>query len=260
MSFKKDIPIIDENVIFTGEQKICGGEVVFPLDKNKRYYTAYDDVNKKYWIHTSNENISIFSEVLRDGEIKNPIKVVVDDAIPNGEHNFYVTDNIALVFNKSSSGRCIRIDLNNFTSKVINIPAPDRYYKIVAFSGDVIFSNKWYYDIINDNIEYFPETISNCIYQATVDKLLAISSSGSLVYYDYRNKNIIALNIKNKSWRYYYSWNDYSVYYTKDKRRTFLQVIMFSNNPFNWYKYDLNTKEEILINSPWDFSRIIGSI
>jgi len=262
-SFSKEESSTETNIIFSSYgERYLNGTIVY--QKNKESYAAYDDVSKKYWVHYFADNYSEFSEVCKDGIINEIIKVHISNGTPDNR-NFFATDNVFLLFDLYSPSKYIIIDINLQKSFIFEIQAPEEFYRITGFSGEIIFTDRWYYNIYTNIVEYFPMEISQCLYQPAVDKVIGLSEQNKLIFFELAEKKIIDLDISdNISWLYYYSCNENSIYYTKNKRRNITQAFYHflgvGGQPVYWYKYDFDSKKETKIFCPGDFPRIIGSV
>ena len=261
-SCNEDKSVIDPNIIFStnGKEYYLNGAIVY--QKNEKFYAAYDDVRKKYWMHHFADNYSSFYEINKDGKIIDTRKVFVSDAVVyNG--NFFVTDNKFLL-HISNEEEYIIIDIDLQESIIFKRPASKKYFEITGFSGEIFFTERWYYNINTDVVEYFPDEISHCRYQSAIDKVIGISEQGTLSFFDLTTKKIIDLGIENNtSWNHYYAFNESSIYYTKNKRKNIGQAFwsfFYDIRPVYWYRYDFDKKNEIKIFCPGDFPRILGSV
>jgi hypothetical protein len=262
---------IDNDVIFySNYERYIGGEPVFGelLTGGK---SAYDDVLKMYWTYDfEEEKVGVFREIAKEGFVRNTVRAEGVNGVHGGR--FFVTNGIALIStNTEGNNSFLLVNLIDHVISAIITTTP-KHDVIIGFSGDFIFSEKWYYDLNEKKIQYYPDYLSFCIYMPAVDTIMAVKDKNHVVLFNYRQGSIVdtgvTINLDRKYGSYallgiYYMGRADTLYFIKRKRRNLLQFFynfILPVNPVNWYRYDMKTETEILIKAPSDFSVILGSI
>jgi hypothetical protein len=257
----------DDKIIFFGTKGVYKGDTFLfsPIEYPGVHDKYYDDISKKYWLHSINENDqSVFQTVLPNGTLSEPIIITYENFKPLNGGAFYVVNNLALI------NRTVIINLETKEMKYTQMKIP-QFSVLFGFNGEYVFGNNWYYNIIDEQLIYYPEHLKYFVYNENADIVLALSENNTIVMFDYRKNEIIDTNVIKKinekdfnNYGSYYLKGNY-LYYTKNKRRSIEQsfwyyLFGFGSQPIKWYKFDLVNKNTIPIYSPDDFAVIIGNI
>jgi hypothetical protein len=128
-------PVFDSNIIFSGEKLYYSGHDTLPLDY-EHYYSAYDDVEKNFWIFLIDNNTLKFYNI-KERIIKEEI-IISTDTKPSEYSQVFIANNIALV-KDSINSHYIIVDLKERLPRVFSLEEPNRVGTVRGFNGEVIF-------------------------------------------------------------------------------------------------------------------------